>query len=355
MAIYRCELKVYSRGKAHSATAASAYVTGSKVSGRGGNSGKVNVKSVSAVEAAAYRSSEKLHDVAADRVHDYSRKDNVLWSGIMAPADAPAWARDRSQLWNAVEAGEKRKDAQLFRECLVSIPRELSPEAGRKLVQDFVQAQFVSRGMVADIGIHSPRASDGGDNHHAHIMITMRDLKSNGTGFGNKRRDWNDVQWQGKGANTARQGGFLNQLREAWAAACNKALADAGDGTRVDHRSLKDQGIDRVPQQKLGKAKHATPEKRNPGSAERTAAWLSNVHGRAGDVRTNYHAIMCGRAAGRAFHRDSLHLGAEAALAAMMEDMEPATSTTTLHITGHGPGRPDHDLWGHDDGGPDVG
>lgn len=358
MAIYRCELKIYSRGKASSATAASAYVTGSKVAGRGANSGKVGVKSVSAVEAAAYRASEKIQDAASGHVHDYSRKENVLWSGIMAPADAPAWARDRSQLWNAVEAAEKRKDAQLFRECLVSIPRELSPEAGRKLVQDFVQAQFVDKGMVADIGIHSPEAADGDLNPHAHIMLTTRRIADGK--FGPKETAWNGVLWTNRLALKANEAkgykdGFLYQLRAAWEAACNAALADAGDSARVDRRSLKDQGIDRMPQQKLGKARHATRDKRKPESAERTDAWLSHVHGKAGEVRNYNHIVRCGRAAGRAFHRDNLSSYAEAAHAELMGLMEAEEATATLRVTGHGPGRPDHDIWGYDDGGPGVG
>ena len=346
MAIYRCELKVYGRASQNSATAAAAYVTGSKVSGKAG--GGKPVKPVSAVAAASYRSGEILQQ--GDTTHDYSRKENVLWSGIMAPEGAPAWARDRGQLWNTVEASEKRKDAQLFRECLVSIPRELSPDEGRKLVQDFVQRQFVDRGMVADIGIHSPRASDGELNPHAHIMLTTRQL--DGDRFAAKKEPaWSEVQWKGKGIGRAAPGGFLDQLRSAWAEACNKALAEAGDGARVDHRSLAERGIDRAPQPKVGKAKHAKQEQANPNAAR----WRDYMHGRAENVRGYNEAVQCGRAAGRAFFRHNLAAGAEAALALMAEIEAEAAGTVTLTITGHGPGRPETDIWGHDDGGPGVG
>ena len=265
MAIYRCEFKIYGRSKGRSAVAGAAYVTGSKQvrkanSGTGGR--------VSAVAAAAYRSGGSLADKQAGEVFDYTQKHNVAWSGILAPEDAPAWATDRGQLWNAVEAAENRKDAQLFRECLLTLPRGLDRTEQIALVRAFVQDQFVSQGMVADIGLHCPDASDGEANPHAHVMLTLRRLDaSKPSGFGLKETAWNEVQWQGKGANTARQGGFLHQRRAAWADYCNAALADAGSAEKVDHRSLKARGIDRAPQPKLGKAHYAKP-----------APWVGIVH-----------------------------------------------------------------------------
>ena len=44
-------------------------------------------------------------------------------------------------LWNAVEAAEKRKDAQLAREVEFAIPREMTQEQGIELARDFVQAR----------------------------------------------------------------------------------------------------------------------------------------------------------------------------------------------------------------------
>lgn len=367
MAIYRCELKSYSRASQNSATAAAAYVTGSKVKGKAGT--EKGVAPVSAVAAAAYRSAESLEapginaetGKAITVTHDYTHKRGVLWSGIMAPEGAPAWARDRGQLWNKVEAAEKRKDAQIFRECLVSIPRELSPEAGQKLVQEFVKAELVSKGMIADIGIHSPRASDNELNPHAHIMLTTRQL--DGDKFAAKKEAaWSDIRWKSKGIGNANENGFLMQLRAAWADACNKALAEEGEAARVDHRSLADQGIDRLPQTKLGKAHRARPDQDSP-NAQR---WRDYMHGRAEYVRSHNDLanerkraalVQCGRKAGRVFFRHNLAVGAEMAEALRDQiDAERAKAdTVTLHIIGHGPGRPEHDIWGDDDGGPGVG
>src|SRR3546814_18378509 len=78
----------------------------------------------------------------------------TLFRSILAPEGAPERLNDRATLWNEVEAGEKRKDAQLAREVEFSIPRELNQQQGIQLARDFVEKQFVERGMVADMNVH---------------------------------------------------------------------------------------------------------------------------------------------------------------------------------------------------------
>src|SRR3546814_6210028 len=70
----------------------------------------------SAVASAAYRSASELHDDRLGRIQDFSNKAGVVHSEIMLPEGAPERLNDRATLWNEVEAGEKRKDAQLARE-----------------------------------------------------------------------------------------------------------------------------------------------------------------------------------------------------------------------------------------------
>ncbi len=155
--------------------------------------------------------------------HDYSRKRGVVHSEIMAPENAPDWMRDRDQLWNAVEAVEKRRDAQLAREIEVALPRELDRAERLDLLRGFVQREFIDRGMIADLAIHEGRARDGQGQPHAHVMLTMRELT--GDGFGKKDRSWNAPD-------------LLLGWREAWARDANTALERAGRSERIDHRSL---------------------------------------------------------------------------------------------------------------------
>jgi MobA/MobL family len=195
----------------------------------------------SAVAAAAYRSGEKLTDERTGLTHDYTRKSGVDYSAILTPVEAD-WIVDRAELWNKVEAAEKRGDAQLAREITVAIPCELDREDKIKLVCDYAQQNYVDRGMIADINYHHL----DGNNPHAHIMVTMRDLKIDEQGdvsFGKKNREWND--WQDAASFT--------KNRENWATIANQYLVDAGyPDIQIDHRSNADRRIEIIPQIHLG-------------------------------------------------------------------------------------------------------
>ena len=194
-------------------------------------------KGQSAIAAAAYRAAERLQDERTGQTSDYSRKAGVIHAEVLAPEGTPDWMHDRAQLWNAVEAVERRKDAQLAREIQLSLPHELDQAQRKALLLDFVQEQFVGKGMIADIAIHAPNAEGDQRNHHAHVMLTMRELT--GEGFGKKARDWNSPDQ-------------LAQWREQWAHHQNRTLERHGHAARVDHRSYEAQGVDREPTQHLG-------------------------------------------------------------------------------------------------------
>ena len=187
----------------------------------------------SATAAAAYRSAERIRDEKSGEVYDYTRKQSVDHTEILVPDHAPDWTQDRHQLWNEVERVEKRKDAQLCREINMALPRELDLENNQQLIRGFVQEQFVDQGMVADIALHDMNS----DNPHAHVMLTLRNLDENG--FGKKNRDWNQTE-------------TLETWREKWSEHTNRALAQQQIDETVDHRTLKDQGSQRVPQIHLG-------------------------------------------------------------------------------------------------------
>ena len=138
MAIYHCNCKIISRGQGRSA-----------------------------VGAAAYRSGEKITNEYDGITHDYTKKSGVVYAEIMLPEHAPQEWKDRSTLWNEVERIEKGSRAQLAREYEVALPREISREEQIQLVRDFVQENFVNKGMCADIAVH-----DKGDgNPHVHILL----------------------------------------------------------------------------------------------------------------------------------------------------------------------------------------
>ena len=132
----------------------------------------------SAVASAAYRSASRLHDARLDRSHDFSAKRGVVHSEVLLPENAPVAWSDRERLWNDVEAFEVRKDAQLAREVEFALPRELTQAQGIELARDFVQSEFVDRGMIADLNVHRDIGEDGMPKPHAHVMLTMRQVEA---------------------------------------------------------------------------------------------------------------------------------------------------------------------------------
>jgi Ti-type conjugative transfer relaxase TraA len=193
----------------------------------------------SALAAAAYRSASRLHDQRLDRHHDFSNKAGVVHSDVMLPDGAPEEWRDRESLWNAVEAAEVRKDAQLAREVEFALPRDLDQAEGIRLAREFVEREFVKRGMIADLNVHWDIAGDGEAKPHAHVMLTTREVDEGGLGA--KVRDWNRTD-------------LLRHWRESWAEHVNTRLAELDIDARVDHRSLEAQGIELEPQNKIGPA-----------------------------------------------------------------------------------------------------
>ena len=186
-----------------------------------------------AVKLAAYRAGARLKAETTGRIHNYCRKKEVLWSEILAPENAPAWAKDRQALWSAVDRIEHRCDAQLAREVEVALPLALSPSDHCNLLRDWVGETFVSHGMVADICYHAKRG-----NPHSHILLTLRDIDAHG--FGKKNRSWNALS-------------LVESWRASWAEIVNRYLEKAGHEIRIDHRSFKRQGLDLTPTKHVGR------------------------------------------------------------------------------------------------------
>lgn len=190
-------------------------------------------KGSSSVASAAYREGEKIKDNRTGVIHDYSKKSDVIESMILAPDNAPTFCNNSSDLWNEVEKTEKRKDSQLFREVTLALPKEQDHEQNKSCVEEYCKSNFISQGMVAHISYHASKK----DNPHAHVMLTMRELKKEG--FGQKNRSWNNKE-------------NINNWRESWANTVNKHLEKNDIDQNIDHRSLEDQGLNRTPQIHVG-------------------------------------------------------------------------------------------------------
>ena len=218
MAIYHLSVKTFSRSNGQSATAAVAYRAGAKI-----------------------RCDHERRD------HDYSKKRDVIHSEIFLPPNAPSWATDRQQLWNEVERAEKRKNSTVAREFEVALPNELNEQQRIALVQDFAKQIVARHGCAVDAHLHDDKGSyKSKENQHAHIILTTRRLEPEG--FTKKTRELDE-----------RKSGEVVYWREQWAKTANEHLREYG--IEIDHRSLKDQGLEREPTIKMGVAASALERK----------------------------------------------------------------------------------------------
>ena len=234
MAIYHCTIKIISRGKG-----------------------------MSAVGASAYRSGEILKNEYDGVTHDFTRKRGIAHTEILLPPHAPPDFADRSTLWNSVEKIEKAKNSQLAREIEVALPVELDREKQIQLVREYVQDNFVSAGMCADIAFHDKKNG----NPHAHIMLTMRPLEQSGE-WGAKSKKEYILDKNGQRIKL-KNGSFKTRKvdltdwndkdkaevwRQAWADVTNRYLAEQNIPQRIDHRSYERQGIEQIPTVHMGVA-----------------------------------------------------------------------------------------------------
>ena len=205
-------------------------------------------KGRSVVAAAAYRSGTKIKNEYSGLIHNYERKSGIVNSEIILPVSAPGWMTDRAMLWNSVEISEKRRDAQLAREIEFSLPLELDQKTRQTIAREFVVAEFVERGMIADINFHDV----DGKNPHVHVLLSLREVNENG--FGNKNRDWNKKD-------------LYSTWRKKWEEKVNVALENAGIEERVTCESYATLGIEQQPQIHIGV--HATAMERRGIETER--------------------------------------------------------------------------------------
>jgi ATP-dependent exoDNAse (exonuclease V) alpha subunit len=154
------------------------------------------------------------------------------------------WARDRATLWNAAEHAGRRRNALLAREVVVALHPEMSLSQRVQLTRSFAQDLADRYGSAVDVAVHFPRSTSDPRNHHAHLLMTSRQVTPEGLGA----RTILELSGQERRARGLR--GSKDELlfmRERWANRVNEAFREAGLSSRVDHRSYAAQGIDREP------------------------------------------------------------------------------------------------------------
>ncbi len=240
-------------------------------------------KGQSAIEKASYISRSILVSEFDGQTYRPKYHEDLVHSEITLPPNAPKEYADRAALWNAVELSEKGQKSQLARMLKASLPNEWSYELAEEVVRDYVQRNFVDKGMCADWAIHDSENDKGQRNLHIHVLLTMRPLTENGE-WGAKQKKVYDLDENGEkipviDKKTGQQK-VDKRNRKQWkchtadstdwnskenAKMWRKDLADTINATNEqlgialhwEHRSFKEQGIDRDPTIHIGAVANA--------------------------------------------------------------------------------------------------
>ncbi|MEF0941595.1 Ti-type conjugative transfer relaxase TraA [Rhizobium sp. BR 362] len=232
----------------------------------------------SVVSAASYRHRKKMVDerIGVPFANKRNRSD-LVHEELALPDRVPDWllgaiegltaAGASEVLWNAVEAFEKRVNAQLARELIIALPEELTQAENIALVRQFVHENLTNKGMVVDWVYHEKQG-----NPHIHLIMTLRPLTDEG--FGAKTMVVNREHGQlrrvpgsdGRRENTVRRkwAGNRKTLKEwkiAWAETANRHLSLAGHDIQLDGRSYAEQGFEGLAKTRISIAKTALIKK----------------------------------------------------------------------------------------------
>ena len=231
MALYHFHVSQVSRGKGQSCLASDAYITGTRL----------------------------IDDYYGD-VHDYTKKQGVLFTELLLPDYAPERLHDREVLFNELEVIEKHPKAQLCYSFDFSLQNELSYEENLEIAQRFIKENFLSKGMIVDYAIHDPDKHGGIPNPHVHMIIPIRPLNEDGTWGEKQKREYlidengerikkPNGKYDFKSVPTTDWGASetLDAWRKAYADIFNKAFEEKGLDCRIDHRSYSAQGLELLP------------------------------------------------------------------------------------------------------------
>ena len=168
----------------------------------------------------------------------------------------PSWAKANPvEFWQAADNYE-RANGRVYTQIESALPRELSPAERLLLIKTFIDQELGKRHPYTFV-VHNPLALDGKENPHLHLIFSERTIdgierskelffkrknnKHPELGGAAKNRDWN-------------RKAKITELRASWEKHVNQALEKAGINERIRLSSLKKQGIDRIPEPKMGTA-----------------------------------------------------------------------------------------------------
>ncbi|WP_313274355.1 MobA/MobL family protein [Stenotrophomonas sp.] len=170
----------------------------------------------------------------------------------------PFWAKGNARaFWAAADAYERMNGAA-YREFIIALPNELVGSGSRDLVHDLIC--YLAGTKPYQFAVHAPEASlEGGINLHLHLMISDRMPDGIDRPASQMFRRYNPDRPEAGGRRKDACGRTNEQVSEnviesryMVAKIINEHLERNGIAERVDHRTLKEQGIERRAERHLG-------------------------------------------------------------------------------------------------------
>lgn len=170
----------------------------------------------------------------------------------------PEWAGDDPKLfWSAADKHERANGA-VYREHEITLPSELSTEQQVELADRL--AKNLAGKKPYQYALHAPEGKLGGDpNPHIHLMCsdrlpdgTPRTPEQTFARYNAKNPSAGGCRKDSGGKSPMELKQQVTAQRKLVADTQNQFLAENGYSARVDHRSLRDQGITRSPERHLG-------------------------------------------------------------------------------------------------------
>jgi len=176
-----------------------------------------------------YIGGHKVHDSYTGRSY-YSRRSDIVMFKIYQPSDAPDSFHDIQMLCDKIEEAENRFNSRTARTIIGSLPNELPYTELRRIVDEYIEHNFIEAGLCAIAAIHKGLHKDNPakNNPHVHIIVSTRTVGSDGFSK-TKFREYDKRK-------------YVEIWRERWAAVQNKAYERNGISTRISHESLYVQG-----------------------------------------------------------------------------------------------------------------
>jgi hypothetical protein len=198
------------------------------------------------------------HAAYISRQGKHSDREDLVESGF---GNMPSWAEENPvKFWKLADKHERANSA-VYREHEIALPSELTPEQRRELVDGLIRELVGEKAF--QYAVHESKSSlEGATNTHVHLMKSDRiqDGINRPPAIWFRRYNRKDPESGGckkatGGKNRLVLRDELIETRRKCAELQNTVLARYGHDARVDHRTLRQQGINRNPERHLGQAR----------------------------------------------------------------------------------------------------